>query len=89
MFSARTRWDLTANRLASLAAARRAAGAPLIDLTRSNPTQAGIPYPPDLLAPLSDPSALLYEPSAFGLGRAREAVAADYRRRGIAMEAGQ
>jgi len=88
MFSARTRWDLTANRLAALAAARRAAGAPLIDLTQSNPTQAGIPYPPDLLAPLSDASALLYEPSAFGLRRAREAVAADYRRRGIAMEAG-
>jgi aspartate/methionine/tyrosine aminotransferase len=87
MFSARTRWDLTANRLASLGAARRAAGAPLIDLTQSNPTQAGIPYPPDLLAPLSDPSALLYEPAPFGLRRAREAVAADYRRRGITMEA--
>ena len=87
MFSARTRWDLTANRLASLAAARRAEGAPLIDLTQSNPTQAGIPYPPDLLAPLSDPSALLYEPAPFGLRSAREAVAADYRRRGVAMPA--
>jgi alanine-synthesizing transaminase len=83
MFSARTRWDLTANRLASLAEALRAAGRPPIDLTQSNPTQAGLPYPADLLAPLSDPSALRYEPSPFGLRAAREAVAADYRRRGV------
>jgi aspartate/methionine/tyrosine aminotransferase len=82
MFSARTRWDLTANRLAALAEARRAAGALIIDLTQSNPTQAGIPYPADLLQPLSDPSGLRYEPSPFGLRAAREAVAADYRRRG-------
>ena len=40
MFSSRTRWDLMTNRLASLVAARRAAGAPLIDLTLSNPTEA-------------------------------------------------
>jgi alanine-synthesizing transaminase len=89
MFSARTRWDLTANRLASLADARRAAGRTLIDLTQSNPTQAGLPYPADLLAPLSDPSSLRYEPSPFGLPAARDAVAADYRRRGVDMPAGQ
>ena len=85
MFSARTRWDLTANRLASLAEARRTAGRPLLDLTQSNPTQAGLPHPEDLLAPLSDPSALRYEPSPFGLPAARQAVAADYRRRGVEM----
>jgi hypothetical protein len=85
MFSARTRWDLTANRLALLAAARRSAGAPLIDLTESNPTRAGIPYPADLLSPLSQPSALVYEPEPSGLRVAREAVAADYRRRGVTV----
>jgi aspartate/methionine/tyrosine aminotransferase len=86
MFSARTRWDLTANRLAALAEARRASGAAVIDLTQSNPTQAGLPCPDDLLAPLSDPSALRYEPSPFGLRDAREAVAGDYRRRGVEVE---
>ena len=83
MFSARTRWDLTANRLASLAAARRNAGGAFFDLTQSNPTQVGLAYPADLLTPLSDPSGLLYEPSPFGLRAAREAVSADYRRRGV------
>jgi aspartate/methionine/tyrosine aminotransferase len=87
MFSSRTRWDLTANRLASLVEARRAAGADLADLTQSNPTLAGIPYPDDLLSPLSDTSALRYEPSPFGLRSAREAVAADYRRRNTVVPA--
>jgi aspartate/methionine/tyrosine aminotransferase len=81
MFSSRTRWDLTANRLAALAEARRAAGAPLIDLTLSNPTRAGIPYPGGLLSSLSGSSFPRYEPSPFGLAAARDAVAADYRRR--------
>jgi len=83
MFSARTLWDLTANRLASLAAARRSAGGAFFDLTQSNPTQVGLPYPDDLLTPLSDASVLRYEPSPFGLRAAREAVSADYRRRGM------
>jgi aspartate/methionine/tyrosine aminotransferase len=83
MFSSRTRWDLRRNRLSALIEARRAAGAPIADLTQSNPTQAGIAYPPGLLRPLTDASALRYEPAAFGLAGAREAVAADYGRRGV------
>jgi hypothetical protein len=83
MFSSRTRWDLRRNRLTALIEARRAAGAPIVDLTQSNPTQVGIAYPPGLLRPLADASALRYEPAAFGLAGAREAVAADYRRRGV------
>src|SRR6266545_4088917 len=88
MFSARTRWDLRTNRLAALIEARRAAGAALVDLTQSNPTRAGIEYPADLLRPLSDPSALRYEPAAFGLSAARGSVAADYRRRGVDVSPG-
>jgi alanine-synthesizing transaminase len=87
MFSSRTRWDRRTNRLAGLLEVRRAAGAPVIDLTLSNPTQAGIAYPHDLLRPLSQASALRYEPVPFGLGAAREAVAADYRRRGVDVAA--
>ncbi len=85
MFSARTRWDLTPNRLARILKAKRTAGEPLIDLTASNPTGAGIPYPSRLLAPLADPAALRYEPTPWGLGPAREAVAADFARRGFPL----
>ena len=83
MFSERTRWDLRPNRLAERLAARRAAGARILDLTESNPTRAGLPYPDDLLAPLARPEGRRYEPSAFGLAPAREAVAADFARRGF------
>jgi aspartate/methionine/tyrosine aminotransferase len=59
----------------------------LIDLTISNPTQAGIHYPPDLLAPLADASALVYRPEPFGLAAAREAVAGTYAARGLSIKA--
>jgi aspartate/methionine/tyrosine aminotransferase len=85
MFSARTRWDLTPNRLARIVEAKRAAGEPVIDLTESNPTRAGIPYPSGLLTPLADPVALRYEPTPWGLEPAREAVAADFARRGFPL----
>lgn len=81
-FSARAQLDTTPNRLSRLLDEKRRAGAPLIDLTESNPTAAGIPYPADLLAPLADAAALRYEPAPLGLQPAREAVARDYRRRG-------
>jgi alanine-synthesizing transaminase len=83
MFSERTRWDLRPNRLAERLAAKRAAGTRLLDLTESNPTRAGIPYPDDLLAPLARAEARRYEPVPFGLPTAREAVAADFARRGF------
>jgi aspartate/methionine/tyrosine aminotransferase len=87
MFSARTGWDLTANRLTRLLEARRRAGGRLLDLTETNPTRAGIAYPPDLLAPLADPASLRYDPVPRGLPVTREAVAADYRRRGAGVGA--
>ena len=83
MFSERTRWDLRPNRLAERLAARRAAGARLLDLTESNPTRAGLRCPDGLLESLSRPPARLYEPSPFGLPAARAAAAADFARRGF------
>ena len=79
MFSSRTRWDLTANRLASLAEARRAAGAAprRPHAIEPHPGRDSLPGRP-VVAPLRA-SALRYEPSPFGLRAAREAVAADYR----------
>jgi hypothetical protein len=83
MFSLRTRWDRTTNRLAAAIDARRRAGAPLLDLTESNPTVAGLPYPEDLLQALASPGARVYAPDPRGLRVAREAVAGDFARRGL------
>jgi alanine-synthesizing transaminase len=83
VFSSRTRWDLRPNRLAERLAAKRASGARLFDLTESNPTLARLPLPDDLLSPLSRPEARRYEPRPFGLWSARQAVAADFARRGF------
>jgi aspartate/methionine/tyrosine aminotransferase len=87
MFSGRTPRSLDPNRLTVALEARRRSGAPILDLTASNPTGAGIPRPRDLLAPLADPRSLVYEPSPRGLLPAREAVAADHARRGVRVSA--
>ena len=58
-FAARIDVDLTPNALTQALAARRAAGARILDLTASNPTQAGFDYPePEILAALAAPGAL-------------------------------
>jgi alanine-synthesizing transaminase len=67
----------------------RRAGTSFIDLTASNPTRAGIPYPDDLLRLLSAPASLEYDPHPLGLLSAREAVAADHARRGAVVDPGQ
>lgn len=48
---------------------------PLLDLTISNPTSAGISSPPDLLASLADARGFQYAPEPLGLRSAREAIA--------------
>ena len=78
---------LSPNRLAQALARLRAEGRPIIDLTESNPTRAGFEYPEDLLAPLSDPRGLRYDPQPFGLPDARRSVAADYERHGLDVRA--
>jgi alanine-synthesizing transaminase len=69
-----------------MALARERLGS-FIDLTESNPTRAGLAYPATLLASLSSSAALRYEPRAFGLEAARQAVADDYRRRHLVVPA--
>jgi aspartate/methionine/tyrosine aminotransferase len=86
MFSARTRWDLTANRLSALIAQKRASGVQVLDLTESNPTRAGLPGPLGVLEALTGKGGLAYEPAAFGLPAARAAVAADFARRGVPLD---
>jgi aspartate/methionine/tyrosine aminotransferase len=86
MFSTRTPDRLEPNLLTLALHRLRAEGAAIVDLTASNPTQAGIDYPDDLLAPLADRVSVVYEPEPFGLPAARAAVAADYGRRGLAID---
>jgi len=87
VFSNRVPGELTPNRLTAALARVRASGRPIVDLIESNPTRAGFEYPDDLLSPLADRRALAYEPCPFGLTEARRAVAADYARRGVEVDA--
>lgn len=87
MTSLRLPASLEPNALTRAVDAKRRRGAAVADLTESNPTRVGLSYPPSLLAQLSSPLALAYDPQPLGLWPARAAVAADFRRRGIAISA--
>ncbi len=88
-FSERTRFDLRPNRLAKRLAARRSEGAPILDLTLTNPTRAGLPDAARLLEPLARDEALRYDPAPFGLEPARASVASDFARRGAPLDPGR
>lgn len=88
MFSARTHQHEAPNALTRLLAERRATGAPLLDLTASNPTTIDLPYDAASIgAAFAAPAALVYEPAALGLPAARATVAATYTREGYALAA--
>jgi hypothetical protein len=89
MFSSRLHWDASPNRLTQALDARRAAGARIFDLTESNPTRAGLNYPPEIAAAFGDPGMLVYAPSPAGSVAAREAVSGYYAARGYAVDAGR
>jgi len=75
--------DLSLNRLA---AARARLGEIPFDLTLSNPTACGIPYPPDLLRGLANPDGLHYESDPRGPLPSRSAIAAGYRQWGVEVD---
>jgi len=82
MFSERTTYSFTKNPLTVALEARRQKGLKILDLTESNPTRVGLKYPEQaILKALSTPRSMTYQPEAFGLQSAREAVAAYYRDR--------
>jgi hypothetical protein len=85
MFSSRLRRAEGRNRLAVGLERRRAAGLPIVDLTLSNPTLAGLAYPSGLLEPMVHDRSLRYEPEPFGLLSARQAVSDDFARRGLSV----
>jgi alanine-synthesizing transaminase len=80
MFSKRTDWKLTPNRLTEVQRELHVAGREVLDLTVSNPTRAGLRYDAEaILNSLSDREAMDYDPQPRGLAGARDAVAAYYR----------
>ena len=86
-FSSRTAWDLTETPLARALRERRAALHEILDLTASNPTQCGFAYDEaEILAPLGDRAALVYDPDPRGRRSAREGVCRYYAEREARVE---
>jgi len=80
MFSRRTNWHLATNDLTRVLRQARDAGQEILDLTVSNPTEAGIRLEPEVvLGALVDPEAIHYDPQPRGLLGARQAVCHYYR----------
>jgi alanine-synthesizing transaminase len=79
MFSNRTNWKLTRNRLTNAIDEAKASGVRILDLTVSNPTRAGLRYnEKEILKSLASTHSLDYDPQPKGLPAARAAVAAYY-----------
>jgi aspartate/methionine/tyrosine aminotransferase len=66
--------------------ARAEAGPLPFDLTVSNPTACGVPYPPDLLRALASAEGLVHRPDPRGALSARAAVASEYTRLGAVVD---
>jgi aspartate/methionine/tyrosine aminotransferase len=79
MFSDRTNWQLTRNRLTEALEQIKSSGTRVLDLTISNPTRAGLRYDDQaILKSLCSPHVLDYDPQPKGLLSARAAVGAYY-----------
>jgi alanine-synthesizing transaminase len=84
--SARLPWHIPENTLAARVRARRL-GADLLDLTESNPTRVGLPYPSEALrAAIGRADPAVHEPAPLGLPAARAAVAAEYAATGAGVD---
>jgi alanine-synthesizing transaminase len=86
MFSSRLAWDVRPNRIACALARKQSEDAAILDLTESNPTRAGLIYPPEIRAAFDDERLLHYDPSPRGMPEARDAVAGYYAARGLTVE---
>jgi alanine-synthesizing transaminase len=73
--SRRSSFESARTRVAEAVDRARSAGAPLLDLTASNPTEAGLPYDAEAIrGALAPPEVLRYAPHPFGMPEARQAV---------------
>lgn len=78
MFSSRLPGQLGPNVVSQAVSRARAAGAIRFDLTETNPTNVGLPYPDRLVSALAHPDVRSYRPAPFGSFEARAAAAASY-----------
>jgi alanine-synthesizing transaminase len=86
VFARRTNWTLTQNRYTKAVEAYCASGRRPLDLTASNPTTIGLLYDHEkIVAALTHPNALRYEPASKGILPARDAVAGYYAELGAAV----
>ena len=86
MFSDRTNWKLTRNRLTEALEEARSSGAHVLDLTISNPTRTGLHYDEQqILQSLASPQSMDYDPQPKGLPSARAAVV-DYYQHSIQLD---
>ena len=88
MFSHRTRWNREENRISRSLAELRAAGVPILDLARSNPTECGLLSDGlRLEQALMQPGLQRYQPDPRGVLDAREAVSRYYGELGVPLVA--
>jgi len=79
MFSHRTQWRREANRLSLAQAEMTASGTPILDLTRSNPTECGFQYEDSrVIRSMAQGGVLRYQPDPMGLLACREAICGYY-----------
>lgn len=84
LYSRRLSWSAAPNRLSEAITDLRRSGRALLDLSISNPTQAGLVYPhSEIAAALGRIKTFAYNPDARGLAEARAAVAQDYFSRSV------
>ena len=90
MFAQRGNIDRRRNRLATALQQARVNNRSILDLTVSNPIEAGFRFSSaDLLAALSAPAALEYDPQPLGLVSARQAISRHLAERGLAVDPGR
>ena len=86
VYSQRLPWASGANSLSRLIEEKRARGAPLLDLTVSNPTEVFDDYPHEAIrSAYSCISDFMCRPHPFGEPEAREAIARWYAQQGIVI----
>lgn len=88
MFSKRTNWNFSENKLALRLKSLKGQGVQVIDLSESNPTRCNFNYLSDLslLKPLSHPNNLKYDPSPQGKKEARRAIQSYYQNKHIEVD---
>jgi alanine-synthesizing transaminase len=89
VFSARTTWDRTPNRLAAALEEVQSSARAVIDLTESNPTRAALFDTAPLIAELGHPRGTAYEPEPLGHPTTRQAIARYYASRGLVVDAAE